>query len=88
MMQPKDALKQMIDINKSVCANAFNNMNMIQDQMEKAFNLYIDQTPGMTEESKKAAKEWVSIYQKGFDDFKKLVDDNFKKIDAYFRETK
>ncbi len=88
MIQPKDSLKQMIDINKSVCTNTFNNMNMIHDQMEKVINLYIDQSSGMSEEGKKAAKEWASMYRKGFEDFKKLVDANFEKMEAFFQEKK
>jgi len=84
MMQPKDMLKQMIDFNKSAYENAFKNMSMLQEQMEKGINLYIDQAPGMSEESKKAAKDWVSMYRKGYEDFKKLVDDNFKKMETFF----
>jgi hypothetical protein len=87
-MQPKDMLKQMIDFNKAAYENAFKNMNMLQEQMEKVINLYIDQTSGMSEESKKAAKDWASMYKKGYDDFKKLVDDNFKKMEAFFQEKK
>jgi len=87
-MQPKDLLKQMIDFNKSAFENAFKNLNMLQEQMEKVFNLYIDQASGMSEEGKKAAKEWASMYKKGYDDYKKLVADNFKKMEAVFQETK
>jgi hypothetical protein len=88
MMQPKDMLKQMIDFNKSAYENAFKNMNMLQEQMEKVITLYIDQSSGMSEEGKKAAKEWTSMYKKGYDDFKKLVDDNFKKMETFFQEKK
>lgn len=88
MMQPKDMLKQMIDFNKSAYENAFKNMNMLQEQMEKVINLYIDQASGMSEEGKNAAKEWASMYKKGYDDYKKLVDDNFKKLEAFFQDKK
>ncbi len=88
MIQPKDALKQMIDINKSMCTHAFNNMTMIQDQMEKVVDLYIDKASGMSEEGKKAAKEWAAMYRKGFDDFKKLIDENFQKMESFFQEKK
>jgi len=79
-------LKQMIDFNKSAYENAFKNMNMLQEQMEKVINLYIDQASGMSEEGKKAAKEWASMYRKGFEDYRKLVDENFKKLEAFFQE--
>lgn len=88
MMQPKDMLKQMIDFNKAAYENAFKNMNMLQEQMEKVINTYIDQTAGMSDEGKKAVKDWASMYKKGYDDFKKLVDDNFKKMDSFFQDKK
>jgi len=40
----------------------------------------------MSEEGKKAAKEWASMYRKGFEDYRKLVDENFKKLEAFFQE--
>jgi hypothetical protein len=81
-------LKQMIDFNKAAYDNAFKNMNMLQEQMEKVVNQYIDQASGMSDDGKKSAKEWASMYKKGYEDFKKLVDDNFKKMDAFFQEKK
>lgn len=86
MIQPKEMLKQMIDFNKASYENAFKNMNMLQEQMEKVINTFIDQSAGMSDEGKKAAKEWTSMYKKGFEDFRKLVDENFKKIEHFFQE--
>lgn len=87
-MQPKDILKQMIDFNKAACENAFKNMNMLQEQMEKMINLYIDQAVGVPDEGKKTAREWAAMYKKGYEDFKKLVDDNFKKMEDFLQEQK
>jgi len=84
MMQPNEMLKQIIDFNKTTYENALKNMNMVQEQMEKVINTYIDQTPGMSDEGKKAAKDWASMYKKGYEDFKKLVDDSFQKMEAFF----
>ena len=88
MMQPKQMLKQMIDFNKAAFDNAFNNMAMLQGQMDSIFNTFVDQSSGLTEEGKKAAKEWAAIYKKGFEDFKRSVDDNFKKVDSFFQQDK
>jgi polyhydroxyalkanoate synthesis regulator protein len=87
-MQPKQMLKQMIDFNKANFDNAFNNMAMLQGQMESIINTFVDQSTGMTEQSKKAAKEWAGIYKKGFEDFKRSVDDNFNKVDSFFQQGK
>jgi hypothetical protein len=86
MIQPKNMIKQMIDFNKAAYENAFKNMNVLQEQMEKMINLYIDQAVIMPEQSKKAAKEWVSTYKKGLDDFKKLTDDNYRRLATFFEE--
>lgn len=85
MLVPKDMLKQMIDFNKSAYENAFNNVNILQEQMEKMIDAYIDQA-AIPEPNKKAAKEWASMYKKGFDDFKKLMDDNYRKLEEFFEE--
>jgi hypothetical protein len=86
--QPKQMLKQMVDFNKAAFDNALNNMAMLQGQMESIINTFVNQSTGMTEEGKKAAKEWASIYKKGFEDFKRSVDDNFKKVDSFFQQGK
>ncbi len=83
-MQPKDVLKQMIQFNKSTFDNAFKNLGLLQQQMEQTMNLYIDQAGGLSDEGKKAAKDWTAMYKKGFDDYKKLIDENFSKLDAFF----
>jgi hypothetical protein len=85
-MQPKDILKQMIEFNKSAYENASKNLNMIQEQMEKMLNQCIDQAVGIPEEGRKAAKEWAKVYKKGFDDFKKLMEDNYKRLGELFQE--
>jgi len=88
MMQPKQMLKQMIDFNKTAFDNALNTMATLQGQMESIIHTFVDQSTGMTEEGKKAAKEWAAIYKKGFEDFKRSVDDNFKKVDSFFQQGK
>jgi len=88
VMQPKQMLKQMIDLNKSAFDNAFNTMTMLQGQMESVISTFVDQSTGMTEEGKKAAREWAAIYKKGFEDYKRVVDDNFKKVDSFFQQGK
>ncbi len=85
-MQPKDMLKQMIGFNKAAYENAFKNMNMLQEQMENVLNLYIDQAVGVPDEGKKVAREWATMYKKGYENFKKLVDDNFKKMEDFLQE--
>ncbi len=86
MVQFKDMFKQMIDFNRTAYENAFKNMNILEEQMEKVFDLYSENAVGVSDEGKKAAKEWASMYKKGYEDFKKLVDDNLKKMEVFFEQ--
>lgn len=52
-MQTKEMLKQIFEFNKAALTNIVKNLNMLQEQTEKVMNLYIDQTVGMSDESKK-----------------------------------
>jgi len=85
MMQSHEIFKQMFDCNKNVYMTFLGNMNAYQEQMEKMMNLYIDQAVGMPEETKKAAREWASMYKKGFDDFQKFMNDHYRKIGMFFQ---
>lgn len=83
-MDMKKSLKQMIDMNKTAFDNAFSTMAMIQDQMEKIVDMYMNQASGMDSESRKALAEWSKIYRNGFEAFKKTVDENFKRVESFF----
>lgn len=77
-------LKQMIQFNKSAFDNSFNAMVMLQEQIEKIVNTFLDQATWLPEEGKKVINEWVGAYKKGRDDFRKGVEKSFKGVEDYF----
>ncbi|MDQ1336692.1 MAG: hypothetical protein QG552_3642 [Thermodesulfobacteriota bacterium] len=83
-MDQSHIFKQMIDFNKSTFDNSFNAMGMLQEQTEKMANTILEQATWLPEEGKKVINEWVSSYKKGCEDFKKAVDENFKKVEDFF----
>ena len=83
MIQPKQLLKQMIDFNKAAFENSFNSMLMLQEQTERMSRVYVDQATGISAETKNAVNEWTQLYKKGLTDFKAMIDENFKKVDAF-----
>ncbi|MBF0498339.1 MAG: hypothetical protein HQK58_17475 [Deltaproteobacteria bacterium] len=87
-MEPQKMLQQMINFNKYMFDNTFNSITMFQEQMEKMSNMFLDQATGMPEEGKKAVTEWVKSYKTARDDFKKVVEDNFKKMEEFFAADK
>ena len=85
-MDQKQVLKQMIDFNKATFDNTFNAIVMLQEQAERAANTLLEQANWLPEDGKKAINEWVKAYKKGREDFKKVVDENFQKVESFFPE--
>ena len=83
-MDQKAVMKQMIDFNKTTFDNTFNAMVTLQDQTEKMFSTSLEQATWLPEEGKKVINDWIKAYKRGCEDFKKLVDENFAKVEEYF----
>lgn len=83
-MDQKQIFKQMVDFNKSAFNNAFSAMVMVQDQTETLSNTMLNQATWLPEEGKKALLEWVEAFKKGRNEYKKTVDDAFKKVESFF----
>lgn len=83
-MEPMVIAKQMIDLQKAAFDNSFNAVLLLQEQTERTVNMFLEQATWPTEEGKKVCREWLKVYNKGCDDFKKLVDENFKNVGAFF----
>lgn len=84
-MDQKKMLKQMIDFNNAAFNNSFNTMVTLQEQMEKATNALIDQANWLPEEGKKVIRNWVGGYKEGRQKFKASIDENFKKVEDFFK---
>ena len=86
-MDQKKIFRQMLEFNKASFDNSFNAMVMLQEQAEKSAHMMLDQATWIPEEGRNAINEWVKAYKKGRIDFKKFVDDNFQKVEAYFQSS-
>lgn len=84
MMDQKKMFKQMLDFNKSAFENSFNAIIMLQEQAERMGGTILDQATWLPEEGRKAVKDWIDAYKKGREEFKAMVDENYKRVEAYF----
>ena len=83
-MDNKQIAKQMIQFNKAVLDNSFRAMTMVVEQNEKMVETFFAQATWLPEEGKGAIQKWVSAYRTGCSDFKKLMDDNYTKVESFF----
>jgi len=86
MMDQKQIAKQMVQFNKTAFDNSFKAMSLVYEQHEKMMDACMGQANWMPEEGQKALKDWMASYKKGCEDFKKMVDENYAKVEAYFGE--
>ena len=76
--------KQMIELNKTIFDNSFRSMTLVYEQNEKMFETFLNQATWMPEAGRKAIKEWLEAYRNGCSQYKKLVDESYFKVEAYF----
>ena len=83
-MDNKQIAKQMIQFNKTAFDNSFNAMSMVYEQNEKMLGTFLQQATWLPEEGRKAIETWIQTYKKGCEDFKKMADENYQKVEAFF----
>lgn len=84
-MDQKQIVKQMVDFNKATLDNAFNAINLVQEQTERLGQSTLDQATWIPEEGKKVINDLIAAYKKGRDELKKNIDDAFVKVEEYFQ---
>ncbi len=84
-MDQKQIVKQMIDFNKTSFDNTYEAMVLIQEQAEKTADMIVEQASWLPKEGKTVIGDWVDSCKKGRNDFKKIVDENFKKVEEMIK---
>jgi hypothetical protein len=86
-MNANKTIKSIMEFNKNVFDNTFNALESIGDQNEKMFHSLMDQAL-MPEERKSAIIEYVGLYRRGWQEFKKAVDENYSTVVKPFDDDK
>jgi len=83
-MEPGNITKQMLKYQKTLFQNSFDTMVMVQDQTETLTNTFMEQLPGITDETKKAMKSTMDFNKKAREDLKEAMEDWYAKLDNLF----
>lgn len=83
-MESAKIAKQMIDFQKTMFDNTFNAMVLVQEQTERMANTLLEQATWLPAEGRSAINGWVDAFKKGREEFKKGVDENFKRVEDFF----
>jgi hypothetical protein len=87
-MDPKQMIKEMIELNRTTFNNTFEALSKMQEQMERLAGGLINQSIGFPGECKKAMDEWSATYKNAGEGFKKNLDAQFEKVLETFKEKK
>lgn len=87
-MDQKQIAKQMIDFNKTAFDNSFKAMTMVYEQNEKMLAAYLEQATWLPQDGRKAIRDWMATYKTGCEEFKKLADDAYAKVESFFAGSK
>lgn len=84
MIDQKEVFKQMIHFQKTALDNSLETMSRFQQQAEAMFENAIEQNTWLPDEGKKLIMEWNAAFQKGRDEFQKIMDENYKKVESFW----
>lgn len=77
-------ISQMMEFNKTIFDNTFKTISTIQNQSERVLTSFMQKATWLPGDGKKAIIDWISICEKGRDDFKKAADDKYEKAANLF----
>jgi hypothetical protein len=75
--------KDIIGIQKQSFNNFMDTMILFQDQAEMTGRRWANQM-GFGEKAKKISDQWLTVFNKGRDDSRKLINDGFDGMEEYF----
>ncbi len=87
-MEQLQALKQMIQMNKLAFDNSYNMMMSAYEQNKLMFNTFLNSTSGLPPEGKQAIENWMRAYKDGCDEFKKMLDTNYRMVEDQLAKVK
>lgn len=85
-MDQKQIARQMIQFNKAAMDNSFKAMTMVYEQNERMVDTMLAQSNWLPENGRKAIQDWMGAFKSGYTDFKKMLDNNYSKVEAFFGE--
>lgn len=85
-MDQRQAVKQMLMMNKLAFDNTFNSMTGTYEQNRLMLTSLLNQTDAVPAEGKKAIEDWLQSYKDGCAEIKKMVDQGYELIERYLSE--
>ncbi len=86
MFDQQKMTKQIFAFYRTTFNNFFTVMMMFQEQMLRLAKLQWALMSSIPDEGKKVFAEWCQSYKKSCEDFKKVVDEGFARLESFFSD--
>ena len=80
-MDPKATQKMMFEGMRTAMRMNFDTMNAIQEQMERTWKVFLEQSGDARKEAEKALDEWLDNMRKGREEFRRNLEDGIRKME-------
>lgn len=80
-MDPKATQKMMFEGMRTGMRTAFDTMNAIQEQMEKTWKVFLEQSGDARKDAENTLEEWLGNMRKGREEFRRNMDDGIRKME-------
>jgi hypothetical protein len=84
-MFENEMLRTMIEVNETAFNNSYNAVVAIQEESEKLMNAFMVNSVFMPKEGQEVIDQWVGLYHKGCQEYKKMMDDGFDAAKGLFK---
>ena len=88
MLDQKEVVKQVIDLQRAACGVMMSGMVTFWKQTEKTLDAFLGQGEGLSGEGKTALKEWAGSNAKGCESLKAAMDEGYKRLGKHFEAGK
>ena len=80
-MEKIETLKKMMQTNKMAFDYNFTMMMATYEQNKLLLYTFLNQSGDVPEEAQSAIENWLQVYRRGCDEFKKMADESFELVE-------
>jgi hypothetical protein len=83
-MEGKEMQNEMLKMMKASWETYFQMLETVQEQSEKMLELVVNQGEALHSEAKTALRQWLDNAKKTQAEYRKVMEENLKKLEGYF----
>jgi hypothetical protein len=84
-MKPSEIAKQTLELSRVAVDNTFSAMSLLQEQAQRAIDIYLHQMLLFPQEGKIVVDAWMEAGRINREEFKKVAEENCETVASFFK---